>query len=249
MISITAGALLTAVAEELEVIDSGGALTAAEQASMLTRLQRYIDTTNVQRPLIFAERLDLLTLQTGVQSYTIGLDPAGTYSAVFQVPRPTKIERANLLLTSTVRRPMAVWDEKQWAAIRYQAVNGPPQGVYFDRGFGSGTSSGFAKLYFYEIPDQAYQFELYSWAQNPNVVTTADVINYPPAYAEYWLYGMVARCASMFGRQPSPVHVALLQDAKEALASANCPSPRLTGGDFNSGEGGMYNWLIGTDEL
>lgn len=247
MVSITVSALLTAAAEELEVVDSGGSLTTAEQNSMIARLQRLIDSSNIQRPLIFSERIDLLTLTANMQSYTIGIDPTGSNTATFNVPRPTKIERANLLLTSSVRREMAVLTDKEWAAIRYQSVTGPPQGVYFDKGFGTGTSSGFGNLFFYMIPDQAYQFELYSWAQNVNIGATSDLINYPPGYADYWLYALVMRCASMFGRQPTAAHVALFQDAKEAIMSQNCPSPELVNNELG-GNGGLYNWLTGEVE-
>jgi hypothetical protein len=245
MVSTTAGKLINAAAEELEVIDSGGTLTTNEQASAIDRLQRLIDSSNAMRPLIFSERLDALTLIPGQQSYSIGLDPAGGFTANFNVSRPVNIDRANLLLSSTVRRPLALWDEKEWARIRYQSAKGPPQGVYFDRGF---SATGFGTLFFYMIPDQAYQWEMYSWAQNPNIASTADLINYPPGYADFWLYSLVVRMASMFGRQPSATHIELLREAKEALASLNCPSPELATDPALTGGGGTYNWLTGQSE-
>lgn len=315
MVSITVGQFISDVAEELEVVDSGGTLTTNEQASMIRRLQRLIDGSNIQRPLIFAERLDLLTLTPDQQTYTIGIDPTGTSVAAFPVPRPTQINRANLLLSPTVRLPMDVLTFKQWAAIRYQQIDSPPRGVYFDNGFGggfvgsgtlnttgiavsgatgtafsaqlvgqtitiagaaypviavaSGTAltlassagslsgaiwsagalSGFGTLYFYPIPDQAYQWEMYSMWQNANIVATTDLLNYPPGYADYWLYSMVVRCASMFGRQPTEAHLLLLQKATEAIMGPNCMSPEIrTDRALVSGDNGLYNWLSGTTD-
>lgn len=251
MISITVGQLLSDVAEELEVVDSGGGPTTLEQASMIRRLQRLIDSSNIQRPLIFSERIDLLTLVANQQKYTIGIDPTGADTAAFAVPRPTKIERANLLISSTVRRPMAVWDFKQWARVRYQQVAGPPRGVYYDNGYGAvaNSLSGLGTLSFYMIPDQAYQWEMYSWQQNTNVAVIADLLNYPPGYADYWLYSMVIRCASMFGRTPTAAHVELLRQAMEAIGAANSPSPEIGSDPALVGrDQGLYSWLDGQVE-
>lgn len=316
MISITVGALLTAVAEEHEVIDSGGTgLTTDEQASMIARLQRLLDSSNLQRPQIFSERIDLLTLVANQQSYTIGIDPTGSNVAGFPVPRPTKIDRANLLLTSTVRLPIDILTFKQWAAIRYQQVAAPPKGLYFDNGFdtgfvghgtltttgtavsaGTGTAftpqlvgqlititglayavvavasgtaltlassagsqsgatwsagalSGLGTLYFYMIPDQAYEFEIFSMRQNTIISGINDLINYPPAYADFWLYSMVIRCANMFGRKPTAEHYKLLADVTEAIGAANCPSPEMRSDPALVGtEQGLYNWLQGTSD-
>lgn len=253
MVSQTVSNLINAAAEELLVIDSGGTLTTQEIASCLDRLQRLFDESAVQRPLIFGERIDTLFLTPNKQSYTIGVDPTFTHSADFPVPWPTKIERANLFLTSTVRRPLEILTTKKWSSIRYQTVYGPPQALYFDRNFGpNGLLDGFGTLYFYLIPDQGYQWEFYSWAQQASITTSSDIINYPPGYASYWLYSLVVRIASMFGREPTALHLALLQQAKEAIMTENCPSPELVASDASrigdGYDGGLYNWLIGETE-
>lgn len=248
MVSTTVGNLITAAAEELEVIDSGGSLTNAEQISAIDRLNRLLDSSGAQRPLVFTERIDLMTLSPNVQSYTIGVDPTGVHFAAFNVPRPVQITRANLLLSSTVRKPLDLLDDRQWAAIRYQQNYGPPEGVYFDGGFGTGTTSGFGTMLFYLIPDKAYQWEMYSWQQMASVSGPNDLLNYPPGYADFWLYSLVMRMAPMFGRQATATHVELLRQARETLASLNCASPELRSDPALGGGVGMYNWLTGETE-
>jgi hypothetical protein len=252
MISQTVATLMTAVMEELEIVSSGGSITTNEQASFVDRLQRFIDSAGVQKPLLFGERIDPLTFTTNKQSYTIGIDPTASNTADFNVPWPTKIERANVLISSTVRRPIRILNPKQWAAIRYQNVTGPPQALYFDRRFGSqgGALSGFGTMYFYMIPDQAYSWELYSWDQLLQVASTTTLLNYPSGYAEFWLYGMCIRAASMFGTTPTDLHIQLFKDAREGIATENTPSPLLVASDVSMiGDGGeFYNWLTGETE-
>lgn len=253
MVSQTVGALIQAAAEELQVVNSGGSLTTNEKASAIDRLQRLIDGAGVQRPLIFGERLDSLTLVPNQQSYTIGKDPTAINIANFDVPWPTKIRRANLLLSTTVRRPLRIFTPEQWAAVRYQQVTGPPQGLYFDRNFGTngGALSGFGTMRFYMIPDQAYAWEMYSWQQQPSVALTTDLLNYPPGYADFWLYSAVVRLASMFGTEPTATQIQLLRDARDAITTENTPSPELTGGDgalIGNRDAALYNWLDGTSE-
>lgn len=260
MVSQTVGALIQAAVEELEVVNSGGSLTTNETASALDRLQRLIDGSGVQRPLIYGERIDLLTFTPNQQSYTIGIDPTGVTTANFSVPWPTRLTGANLLLSTTVRRPMELFTPARWREIRYQQVYGPPEGLYFDRNFGTngetpgeflGTISGIGTLFAYMIPDSAYQFELYSLRQNRVVTATTDLINYPPGYADFWLYSLVVRLASMFGTSPTPVHIQLLKDARAAITTDNTPSPELVRGDaamIGDDGGALYNWLTGETE-
>lgn len=247
MVSETVGGLIQAAAEEATLVDSGNSLSAAEQASAIDRLQRLIDASAIDRALIYGSSYSgLLSLTALQQSYTIGIDPTGANTANFSIARPTKITRANLLLSTTVRRPIHVTeDEKKWAAIRYQQVYGPPKMCYFDRGF----TTGFATLWFYLIPDSAYQWEFWSWQQNPVITQTTDTINYPPGYAQYWLNAMARALCPMFGRQCPQIVVENLAMAKEQLMSMNTPSPELRGDPALSHEnGGLYNWMDGLSE-
>lgn len=243
MVSTTCRQLFAAAAEELEVIDSGGSLSTAEEASCLDRLQRLIDGMGIRRNMIYTASISELALVDGTQQYTIGVDPTSSVTAHYPITRPTRIDQANLFITSDVRKPLRLYTDREWSRIRYQNVSGPPQGVYFDGSF----TSGLATLYFYPIPDQNYQWEMYSWQQGAVPVAATATINYPPGYADWFLYSMVKRIAPMFGRRPSDLHLEALARAEEALTSMNSPTPDMNADETGS-EGRLYNWMVGLVE-
>jgi hypothetical protein len=247
MASRTVLQLLSAAAEELEAIPSGGTLTTNEQASGLDRFNRLMDASSADRGLIFTERMDPLTLQASKQSYTIGRNPStGGFSGDFAVDRPVRITAANVLLSTTVRRPVQLIEDAEWAAIRYQLVYAPPRKVYMDGGF---SSTGLATMYFYPIPDQAYSFEMYSWQQNGQASGVNSAIDYPPGYADFWLYAMAIRLAPMFGRTVSVDLRESYREARERIVALNSISPMLTpDAALMARDGGLYNWLDGQVE-
>jgi hypothetical protein len=243
MVSTTCRQLFAAAAEELEVIDSGGSLSTAEEASCLDRLQRLIDSMGVRRNFIYTASIQQFTLTSSKQQYTIGIDPAGIATADYSTTRPTRIDIANLFITSSVRKPLHLYSDREWGKIRYQTVSGPPQGVYFDGSF----ASGLATLYFYPIPDQGYSWEMFSWQQGAIPTAATDKINYPPGYADWFLYSMVKRIAPMFGRRPSDLHIEALARAEESLTAMNSATPDLMTDELG-GDGRLYNWRSGLVE-
>jgi hypothetical protein len=245
MTTQTGADLITDALCELSVYPAGDTVSAPDLATGLRYLNRLIDKSSAQRATIYASQYDLLTLTPAQQSYTIGVDPAGVATPNFATARPVRIERANLLITSTVRRQIDPIEMPEWARIRYQNVSGPPRKVYNDRGF----TTGFAKLFFYPIPDAAYQWEMYSWKQNATLAATSTAIDYPPGYAEWWLYHLALRLAAPFGKTPSEATIELARTAAETVAALNSPSPRLAamtdGMIGDAGASGLYNWLDG----
>lgn len=237
--------LLTAAAEELEVIPSGGSLSTAEQASGLDRFNRLVDATNSRRGLIYAERVDTLALVDGTQNYTIGIDPAGVATANYAIARPSRVTRANLFIADDVPTPLAIYTTQEWADLPFRSASGPPQGVYYDAAF----SSGRATLHFDRIPDQAYDWEMYSWQQNGQATSVSTAIDYPPGYADYWLYSMAVKLAPMFGRTVSPDLREALREARARLIAINSRSPLMRPDpSFQSGHDRYYNWRTGLEE-
>jgi hypothetical protein len=140
---------------------------------------------------------------------------------------------------------MAILTKEQWADIRYQNVSGPPIGVYNDGAF----VTGFSTLYFDRIPDQAYQWEFYSWQQNAIAANVNAAVDYPPPYADFWLYNLAIRLAPMFGRTVSADLRESFRAAREVVKALNCKSPELrTEAALLSDHGGLYNWLDGQEE-
>jgi hypothetical protein len=118
--------------------------------------------------------------------------------------------------------------------------------AYYDGNF---SAHGLASLYFFLIPDSSYQWEFWSWNQNPTVSSVNDTINYPPSYAQYWLYALAIAIAPMFGRTPSALIMDGLRDAKAVIRGLNTPSPEMaTDATLLGDHGGYYNWLTGQEE-
>lgn len=77
----------------------------------------------------------------------------------------------------------------------------------------------------------------------------ATLIVIPPGYYEYWMYSLTIRLAAAFGRTLKDQTIELYKEAREAVMSLNCVSPRQrTDFDTGSRNQGLYNWLDGQVE-
>lgn len=234
--SLTVLDLITEGLEEITASSPGETLETADQAKALAVLIRMVEASNVNRANIASLRVDTWTLTPNVQTYTIG--PAGHFTTA----RPINIERANLILTTGVRRKLNLLDDDQWAAKKYLAATGPPLDLYNDGNYPASTYS------FYPKPDQAYQFETYTWQQFAQT-TVGDVLAIPPGYYEFWLYSLAIRLCGPFGKTAPATTIELFNEARAAVQSLNCTSPRMaTDGDLPGGRGGLYNWMSGSVE-
>src|SRR4051812_30702065 len=70
---------------------------------------------------------DDFVLQAGKKAYTIG--PGGD----FDVARPQRIERANLVVSADLRQQLEVIDYDNWADYASQDSPGEPGALYLDR--------------------------------------------------------------------------------------------------------------------
>ena len=169
---VSASDLITEALEELRAMTAGDALNATDAAKGLSCLNRQIDTYNIGKGNLFAERLDTYTLTIGKQKYTVGTDPAGVLVADLTGPRPVRLSRANLLLSSasnTVRRKINLFTDEQWWSKAAQNIAGLPLDLYNDRG------NPLSTWWFYMVPDKAYVIETYSWQQGAAIPPTIGV--------------------------------------------------------------------------
>jgi hypothetical protein len=243
MAALQAVDLITEALEEIGAIAAGDPLTTVDGAKGLAVLNRMILSSNNSRGAIVSERVDTYTLQTGVQNYTIGVDPAGILTSTFTGPRPLGLSRVNLLMPSggnTVRRKINILTTAQWSAKTLTSVTGLPIEIYNDGGNPQSTWS------FYQIPDRAWQIEAYTWQQFAALAALTTAIQAPPGCYEFWLYGLALLLCALFGRTAAATTIALYQEAKTNYESMNAESPRIASdGDHASGAG-LYNWLSGT---
>jgi len=227
MASITALDLITLAATECNICGQNGDLSAPDANLALQHLNYFINSGNADRAVIYTIRIDTVTTVSHQQHYTIGIDPTGSATADFNIERPVSITQANLLLQNsptTVRLGMQLLNDMEWSDIAVQQIYSQPRKLYNDGGF---APNGFSTLYFWPIPDQVYQVELYSWQSNGQIANLTDPINYPPGYADYWMYGLACRLFTPFGRPVNPDTRQQFRDAQARLSSLNAGSPIL----------------------
>ncbi len=210
----------------------------------LRALNRMLGNWSTQRSNIFNLNIDQWTVVANTQSYTIG--PGGD----FDTARPQRIPMANLILQTTptdVRRPMALLTDAQWASKRVQQIFSMPLEIYND------SDAPLSKLYFWPIPDQTYQIELYTWQALTKAVSINDTLSYPDGYEEAIVYGVAKRLMPMFRdrRRSAEEDALVVQQAAASLSaiqSLNSPAPQMRTDEALTGRGGFYNYSTGLVE-
>lgn len=157
--------------------------------------------------------------------------------------RPVRIERANIVLSSTgspVYLPLNLIDDKQQAAKGIRDVQSIPRDLYNEGGYPLSTYR------FDPIPDQAYGLETWTWQQFAQSALS-DVLVIPPGYYEYWMYALAMRLAAVFGVEPKVTTAELYAQASAEVMAQNAKSPRIRcDGDLPS-SGGTFDWRTGID--
>lgn len=233
--------------EEIRIVTAGDTLVTADGAKGLAVLNRFVDGSNIHRGNIFTERIDSLTLQVGQQTYTIGIDPAAVLTPTFALPRPVRLSRCNLLLpggSTTVRRKINLLTKEQWSRKAVQNIAGLPIDLYND------MADPLSTYWIYQIPDQAYVIETYSWQQFAPIAALSTVLQFPQGYQEYWTMGLALRLAAAYGVTPSETTIKFFQEARENVMALNALTPTLrcdTDTSASDGEG-WYNYLSGESE-
>lgn len=204
----------------------------------LDEFNSMVDSSNTTRANIFTESITQLNLIPNQQKYTIG--PGGDFNRV----RPIEITRANVLLSGSgvgaIRQPLLLMNDAQWAEVILQGVYSIPQGVYND------GDNPLSMLYFWPIPDQIYPWEFYEWQANAKATSLNSLIQFPPGYEEFWLYGLTVRLAEAFGRPLSAMTLELWRQAEMNVRNMNSTSPLISNDALlNSKQSGLYNYKSG----
>lgn len=248
-LDLTALDLITLACQESGICGQNGDLDGSDAAVALQHLNLFINSTGINRAVIYTIKSEILAMVSGQQDYTIGIDPTGAVTADWNTARPTNINQANVLIYSssnTTRVPLQILSDAEWAAIPVQGVSGLPLKMYNDGGY---NANGFSTIKFWPKPAAAYGFEPYTWQQNGHIAALTDSINYPPGYADYWFYGLALRLCPPFGKTVNPATLAQFRNAESRLASVNSSSPMM-GADVGLTWGSRrgytpYPWLIG----
>ena len=90
-ITVTALSLINAAGQEIGTLAQGEALSADDQAWVLQKLQRVIDTFNAKRTMVYANNFTPFTLVANLAPHTIG--PTGTFQVA---QRPVEFDYRTL---------------------------------------------------------------------------------------------------------------------------------------------------------
>jgi hypothetical protein len=157
--------LLNAAAKALGKFPSGGGLRPTELSDGLIVVNNLVDYFTARKAFVYTTRQDEYTFTdknppdgNNPAVYTLG--PSG---ADFTGPRPTRIERANILLTDAspgVFFPLEVLDVDQWAQITLEQMPVTlPTKMYPD------YANPNCNLYFWGQPTAPYILQLFTWQQ------------------------------------------------------------------------------------
>jgi len=233
--------LLNAAARLAGLLASGDTLQGNMPQECLLIAQDMIDEWQADGLKIFQENILTFPLTVGQQVYTLG--PTGAFATI----RPTKIQRAGMLLTGSnptqpPEIPISLLDYEGWANIRVKNVQGNyPLNVYADYAYPN------MNLYFYQIPSLACSVVLYAW--NP-LLTFPDLnttqVTFPPAYARALKYNLALGLMAEYKLPPDPLVMGIAQNSLAALKEVNLPAPIMTCDSGLTGRQAYYDWRSDT---
>lgn len=258
--------VITQALRDLGVIRSGQTPPADLIQDGLTEIQYMLDQWAADGMMLFAEKFLTVplsnpptppALNVGQKIYDIGTlgTPFYPTSQFLAIARPVRIVRANLIIntsTPVVRRPIDVIDGAEWMRIRVQDVSGLPSKLYYDGGGYSllnGASNGL--LYFWPVPNYAYQVELF--VPFPIVQPGIDTdVNYPYGYSDAIRLNLALRMLPMMSAyiKIDKPQLALIEqrarETMETLRSVNAKAPLLRSGpEFRQTHNASWNYMIG----
>lgn len=207
---------------------------------------RMLDQMNIQANFVWttnilAFNLTARTLPT--YWFTIGphtVDP----TTDFDSPRPTRIIRANLLLTSSspaARIPLVIYDDRQWSDETIPALGSAiPTSLYNDGG------DPVSRLYIWPYPTTTQnQVELFTWNQISRFATLADTFQMPPGYEDAFMLSLSERLIEGIKEIPATLQRSAAM-ARANVKSLNSQSPKISTTDSGmpgrgSGQGNFWN--------
>lgn len=221
MASVSVRSLITDALMELNVMDGGAVLSAANATFCLGRLNQLFDSWNAQLEAVYADKTLAFTFIANQQDYTIG--PSG---ADFTSPttRPVTIEGATVILTGTspeARFPLNLRDYQWWMNLPVQNVSTSyPTDVFYEPEWPNGV------LHFWPKPTTTYGLEIVTRVTLADL-TINDSYNMPPGYQQAGMLTLAENVASAYGRPVTALTATKAREARARIFANNRFSPRL----------------------
>lgn len=203
----------------------GRDISPEQSVEVLGFLNQLFDGWNAVRGNIFTFSVDRYALSPGVTTYIIG--PNGD-PAPFVAPRPTKIAKARLVVTSTfpeIHLPMHLFTDEEWAdMVITEMPTTIPTGVYND---GASPNSN---LFMWGYPTVANDLELWTPKQFETELLITDILSLPPAYPKALVYGLGWEVAPLYFKKGNPLldQIKMIaQASKAAIWNVNLQAPTI----------------------
>lgn len=227
-------------AREIGVMGEGNGLSAADANFLLGKLNRLLDNWNGERAAVYASAFNSFTLTPALSPHTIG-PTAATFTMTI---RPVELVSCALILTGgslPIYLPMAVRDNQWWADQTVPTLSTSiPTDVYYQPDWPLG------KLYFWPVPDTAYQVDLETRVLLASVALDT-TISLPPGYRDALTLSVAEAACGSFGRAVSPDLRQSAAQARARVFANNDVTPTLVTQDSGmpSGQGSYFNWRSG----
>lgn len=233
--AITGRTICADALAELNVLDVGATMGAADADFCLGKLTRLFDNWNAERSASYADQFVSYTLTPALSPHTMG--PTGTFVVA---QRPVSIEAASLVLSSTNHPeiPITIREAAWYAELTVPTLTGAvPTDLYYEPAWPNGN------LFFYPVPTTAYQVSLQT-----RVLLTAlsltDTFTLPPGYRDAATLTLAEEIAGAYERPVSPTLERKAREARARIFANNRTVPSLETADAgmpgSSGPSGTY---------
>lgn len=200
------------------------------------KLNYLLDSWASKKNFVYASSFNIYTLVPNLSPHTIGPAPGATFAVV---QRPVKIVRATIILNNTpapyVSIPLTLRDEEWWMANTIQQLpSQQPTDLFYNPTFPNGS------LYYWPIPDTAYQTQLETWALLSQFSSITDpiggpgsnVFQIPPGYRNAMMLSLAEELMPGADKEANPTLTMMAARARSAVFGNNSQVPRMGTRDF-----------------
>lgn len=209
----------------------GQAPSAEDQSDALDILNGMLDSWAMERLFIFNNSIDTYALTSGQQDYDIG----PTAVAPFNVVRPSRILKANLVVTSqspATYLSLNLLDDDGWMDIVVRNISSTyPIALYYSASYPNG------QLRFWPKPQSGLSVELQTWTTISQFAALSTAFSFPPGYFEAIYQNLaLAMCTPEWGFESVPQSIEARANASRARIQAlNMNPPPQMSPDVGAG--------------
>lgn len=238
--SIIVNAFLTAALAEIRVARAGDVVNPDDMDLALTIFNEYLDALNAEDRALYTTQFATYVLTPALQPHTIGVTADNPTWAI-ATARPVEIIRADLIISSTVRQPIAIRDNAWWMNVRVPTV---ASSIQTDLMYSADWPNG--SIYFWPVPTTAYSVLLEVNTLLAQVALT-DTFTLPPGYQQALRLSVAELMAPAFGQQVSAQTRAAAAEARDRVWGNNIAIPTLVtrDGGMPGGQSGGFDFRSG----